>query len=326
MKQQNSIQLNGTPFSKGYYLTDGGLETSLIFNQKINLPHFAAFGLLTHGKGRSALSDYYHPYLKIAKQYGLNFIQETPTWRASYDWGYKLGYSPQEIDQINRKAVEMMHALRALINWSAQVIISGCIGPRGDGYNINQSMTAIEAKDYHRPQIRVFGQAGADLVTALTINYIEEGIGIVKAAKEATIPVVLSYTVETNGRLPSGERLAEAITTTDRISGGYVTHYMINCAHPSQFTHVLNQDQGWINRIGGIRANASKKSHQELDQSETLDIGDVDCLALNYGELKDMLPNLKVLGGCCGTDHSHMEAICQHFFSDLKVNNKMIKD
>lgn len=314
MKKRN---INGQVlFQDEYYLTDGGMETTLVFHYGIELPHFAAFELINHPEGWDAFRKYYKPYFNIAKKYGLPFILETPTWRANTDWGYKLGYSEKALAEENRKAVRFIRKLKNSADTGpVKFLLSGCIGPRGDGYVVGQAMTVQQAHQYHLPQILAFSQEKVDLVTAMTINYSDEAAGIVKAAKEARVPVVISFTLETDGCLPNGETLREAIEKTDALTDSYAEHFMINCAHPEHFKHVLQEDGDWKKRIRGIRANASTKSHAELDESETLDTGDKCKLAESYQELKRWLPNLKIIGGCCGTDHSHLEEVCRHLFA-----------
>ncbi len=190
-------------------------------------------------------------------------------------------------------------------------LISGCLGPRGDGYQPGVQMSVEEAKEYHSAQILAFKEAGADLVSAITMNYLEEATGITLAAKEHAIPVVISFTVETDGRLPSGMTLADAITENDRLTGEYPAYYMVNCAHPRHFASVFERGESWVRRIKGVRANASLKSHAELDESETLDEGDKVLLANCYVELDELLPELRVIGGCCGTDHTHIEKVME---------------
>ncbi len=309
MANQNQ---NGRLLVDGYYLTDGGLETTLIFHQGIELNHFAAFELLQSSSGRQALRDYYQPYLQIAQQYDLPFVLETPTWRANPDWAYKLGYSNEELTAINRQAVTFIREL-VQTSWheTRHVLLSGNIGPRGDGYRAEHVMRPEEAKAYHLPQIRTFAEAGVDVVTAVTLNYSAEAVGIVLAAREVGVPVVISFTVETDGKLPNGETLREAIEKTDGLTDGYAAYFMINCAHPEHFKAVLHDEGGWKERIRGIRANASIRSQAELDEAETLDTGDKQLLANGYCELQRLLPKLQVIGGCCGTDHSHLDLICQ---------------
>jgi S-methylmethionine-dependent homocysteine/selenocysteine methylase len=294
------------------YITDGGLETTLIFHHGYDLPAFAAFDLFRKPEGYTVLHDYYQDYLRHAKAGGLGFILESPTWRASRDWGRQLGYAPEELADINRKAIAMLEELRT--QWAdagTPILISGCIGPRGDGYQVGEAMDAETARRYHQAQIDTFSNTAADLVSAFTINYTAEAIGIVKAAQQADIPVVIGFTVETDGRLPSGETLGAAITQVDRTTQGGPAYYMLNCAHPTHFEDVLRTDAAWIQRIGAVRANASSKSHAELDEATELDIGDIHALADHYNTLRSLLPRLKVFGGCCGTDHRHLGAICE---------------
>ena len=299
------------------FLTDGGLETTLIFNQGIDLPHFASFDLLMNEDGRKVLQKYYQNYIAISKPNCKGFILEAATWRANPDWIEKIGYSFDQMDLINKTAIQELEIIRNNHEKNDfKIPISACIGPRGDGYSPKDKMSIKIAEEYHSHQIKIVAETNADMVSAMTMNYNEEAIGIVNAAKKYNIPVVISYTVETDGILPSGESLREAITTLDQLTDNYVSYFMINCAHPNHFTNVLKTTGNWSGRIGGIRANASTKSHAELDESETLDEGDKDDLAKCYKDLKTLLPNLNVIGGCCGTDHTHMNKICEVWFEE----------
>ena len=302
-------------FKDSPYLMDGGLETSMIYREGIELNHFAAFELLLSEHGRQKLKEYYVNYLGIAQEFKLNFILEAPTWRANTDWGLKLGYSMSRISEINREAIVLMREIACDQQHPVQkLLISGCIGPRGDGYNPEFVMSPLQAKEYHSLQMLSFALADADLVSALTLTNSNEAIGIAMAAKEVHLPVVISFTVETDGRLPGGESLETAIHRVDNATMVYPEHYMINCAHPEHFRKLLLEDKFWRERIRGIRANASLKSHAELDGSDQLDDGDICELADAYSKLQDNLPGLLVYGGCCGTDHRHMRAICQRLF------------
>ncbi len=294
-------------------LTDGGLETDLIFNKGIDLPHFAAFPLVECPEHQHTLKSYYKAYMDLAKTHQTGYILESPTWRANPDWGYKLGYSKADLSRINQKAITQLNELRTSYkNDIETILISGCIGPRGDGYIVDEAMTIDEAEIYHNTQVSAFKESKADLVTAITMNYINEAIGIAKAAKSHNIPVVISFTVETNGHLPSGEPLKEAIQKVDNATNNYPLYFMINCAHPTHFINKIEKDSSWKSRIHGVRANASCKSHEELDQSTQIDVGDKVALGALHIELKSHLPNLNVYGGCCGTDVSHVSSICNH--------------
>ena len=300
-------------FSANLFLTDGGIETTLIFNEGYHLPYFAAFDLLKNVLGYEALHKYFRTYAKLAQKYEVGLILESPTWRASQDWGDKLGYSTADIAFLNRKAIELLQDIREEYeNEKSPMVISGCIGPRGDGYNPTVLMSETEAQNYHSAQIETFSWSPAvDLIAAMTMTYAEEAIGICLAAEDASIPVVISFTVETNGRLPSGQSLKNAIEQVDNATNCAPLYYMINCAHPTHFESLLPTGEDWLKRIHGLRANASIKSHAELDEAEELDDGNPVKLALQYRQLKTHLPSLNVLGGCCGTDIRHIERICQ---------------
>lgn len=293
------------------FTTDGGLETTLIFHDGIDLPYFAAFDLLKDDDGIARLRAYFDRYAAIAREHGLGIVLESPTWRASADWGARLGYDAATLADANRKAIGLLLEVRkAWETPDTRVVISGNLGPRGDGYRPDVRMDAAEAEAYHAVQIRTFAETDADMVAAFTLNYVEEAIGVAAAAKAASMPVALSFTVETDGRLPSGDSLEHAIETTDEATAGYPAYYMINCAHPTHFESVLRTGGGWRERIRGLRANASKRSHAELDESTELDTGDPYELAEQYRALRALLPRLNVVGGCCGTDHRHVAAIC----------------
>jgi homocysteine S-methyltransferase len=292
------------------FLTDGGIETTLIFHDGLDLPAFAAFDLLRTAAGRDALRRYFRAYAEVARRFETGLILESATWRASADWGDRLGYSPQALADANRASIGLLEEIRADYETEAMpLVISGCVGPRGDGYVADRRMDARQAEDYHRAEIETFAGTAADMVCAITMNYAEEAIGIARAAEAAGTPVALSFTVETDGRLPTGQTLADAITQVDDRTGGYPRYYMINCAHPAHFEDVLERGGAWLDRVRGLRANASRKSHAELNESTEIDIGDPVELAADYARLKGRLSQLNVMGGCCGTDHRHIEQI-----------------
>lgn len=293
----------------GMFLTDGGIETSLIFDHGLDLPLFAAYPLLDTEEGRAALDRYLTPFLEVARRHGTGFVIETPTWRANADWGARLGHDAAALDRLNRLAVSVAAATRDAAGIDAPVLISGLIGPRGDGYVPGSLMTADEAAEYHGAQIATFADTEADLVTAITMTNVNEAVGVVAAAAARQMPVVIGFTVETDGRLPSGDALADAIAAVDAATDGWTAYYMVNCAHPTHFVDVLDPSAPWTSRIRSVRANASTMSHAELDEAEALDAGDPADLAARYRTLRDTLPQINVMGGCCGTDHQHVAAI-----------------
>jgi homocysteine S-methyltransferase len=293
----------------GLFLTDGGMETTLIFHDGIDLPHFASFVLLDTAEGRARLKAYYTPYLAVARAHGTGFVLDSATWRANADWGDRLGYDADALRRINTASIDLLETIRA--EWETpalRCVISGAIGPRGDGYKAG-NMDAEEAEAYHRPQIAAFAATEADMVTAYTLSNPDEAIGIARAARSLAMPCAISFTVETDGRLAGGATLREAIEITDCATEFYPAYYMINCAHPTHFEGALAQGEAWTKRIHGVRANASAKSHAELDESETLDAGDPVDLGRRYGAIRQSFPSIRILGGCCGTDHRHVAAI-----------------
>jgi S-methylmethionine-dependent homocysteine/selenocysteine methylase len=298
-------QLQGSLF-----LTDGGLETTLIYHDGIELPCFAAFDLLESPQGIEALRRYFHSYVDIALRQKAGIVLETATWRANPDWAAKLGYDSHALADANRTSVGLLLEVRkALETSTTPIVISGAIGPRGDGYQPSARMTVQQAADYHSEQIRVFADTDADMLGAFTMNYVEEAVGIALAARDARMPLALSFTVETDGRLPSGDTLQHAIERVEQESGAHPVYYMINCAHPTHFEHVLSSLGSLNERVRGLRANASSKSHAELDTCTSLDIGNPAELGEQYAQLFKQLPALCVVGGCCGTDHRHVEHI-----------------
>ena len=292
------------------FLADGGIETTLIFLEGIELPDFAAFTLLKTPEGTAALKKYFGTYAELAKRFGTGLILESATWRASPEWGRKLGYDASALAELNRKAIAILEDVRREAAAPATpIVISGCLGPRGDGYVPDRAMSASEAESYHGAQMEIFARAGADMASAITMNYVEEALGIARAAQRAAMPVAISFTVETDGKLPTGQTLKSAIDDVENATSGYPSYYMINCAHPTHFADVVASSEPWMKRIRGVRANASRMSHAELNESTELDAGNPAELGKEYAALKSQLTELNVMGGCCGTDHRHLEQI-----------------
>ena len=268
--------------------------------------------MLKNESGIEAIRRYFEPYLAVAREYGVGLILDSPTWRASRDWGEKLGYTTAALEVANRKGIALIEEIRmASKGGPAPIVLSGCVGPRGDGYRPTELMTAAEAERYHEAQISTLSETSADMVSALTIPYVEEAVGITRASRRFGMPVVISFTVETDGRLPSGQKLKDAIGQVDADTDSTPAYFMINCAHPTHFGGVLEDGELWVHRIGGLRANASSKSHAELDEATEIDEGDPVELGSQYRELRPRLPRVNVVGGCCGTDYRHVAEVCK---------------
>jgi len=295
------------------FLTDSGLETTLVFHDKIDLPHMASITLHATEQGERRMRDYLIRHIEIAKAHNAGFVLESASWRASPDWGAKLGFSPADLITLNRKSIALLAGLRnEFESPQCPMPISGNIGPRGDGYFPDQMMTGAEAMRYHAFQCDLFADTEADMISAFTMTHSGEAIGIARAAQAVEMPVVISFTTETDGLLPSGETMRDAIEKTDDATSGAPAYYMINCAHPAHFVDALEKGEAWVKRLRGLRANSSKRSHAELDNSPELDIGDPVDLGRRYAHLRGALgTRFNILGGCCGTDHRHLAEVAK---------------
>ena len=291
------------------WVTDGGLETDLIFHRGLDLPDFASFPLLDTTDGRAALDDYYRGYVEVAARAGAGLLLETPTWRANTDWGARLGYDVDALQRVNRDAVTYLRGLaEAVPDGVERVLVVGAVGPRGDGY-LAGDLDADRYADYHRPQLAAFAEAGADLATAYTLTTVAEAVGIVRAGRDVGLPVAISYTVETDGRLPDGTALGDAIEQLDAATASGAAHVLVNCAHPDHVSPGIDAGAAWAARIAGLRVNSSRLSHAELDEAEELDEGDLPDLATRTRQLAGSLPSVRIIGGCCGTDSRHIAAM-----------------
>ncbi len=293
------------------FLMDAGLETDLIFNHGVDIPEFAAHTLLPDPKGREALATYYREFLSLANDTGTGFIFDTQTWKAHMHWAKDLGASEDDLRRATHDSVAFIAELRNEFSGNAKpIVLNGLIGPRGDAYAPEQAVATDEAERYHAKQIGWLAETEVDMVTALTFTQSDEAIGFVRAAQAAGLPSVVSFTVETDGKLPTGQPLGAAIQTVDDATDQATAYFMVNCAHPDHFFHVLGVE-AWTRRIRGIRCNASRKSHAELDQSEVLDDGDPVELGEQYRAIKERLSWLNVFGGCCGSDLRHVKQIAK---------------
>jgi S-methylmethionine-dependent homocysteine/selenocysteine methylase len=288
------------------YVSDGGLETDLIFHRGVDLPEFASFPLVEDDAGRALLRDYYDGYAAVASRAGAGLTLESPTWRANPDWGARVGYDGVALDRDNAAAIAFLQRLRDSYADLADVRVIGAIGPRGDGYVAGERADPDEAAGYHLGQVEAFARAGADLVAAYTLTGPEEGIGVVRAARSAGLPVLVGFTVETDGRLPDGTSLRDAVAQVDAADAP--DGFVVNCAHPTHIAPGLEPGD-WLDRIVQVNPNASTQTHEELDAAEELDEGDLDLLRTSYDALRPSLPSLRVVGGCCGTDARHVAAL-----------------
>lgn len=313
MTDINKLMATTKPF-----ITDGGFETWLFFQEGFEASEFAAIVLMEDPKARKAMQRYFDGFLHMAAAAETGFILDTNTWRGCTAWAAKLGRSEDELLLLSEMAVEFASEIRNA--WSSKVssiLLNGVVGPSGDGYAPEEIPSVSKSRELHRPQIGTLARSGVDMLSAITITNIEEATGIVLEAQSVNLPCVIAFTLETDGKLPTGDTLEEAIQAVDNATNNGPLYYMINCAHPDHFNNILSGGQDWVSRLGGVRANASRLSHAELDDSEVLDQGDPTEFGLLNAELYRSLPSLRVIGGCCGTDHRHIECISQHLHSKI---------
>lgn len=307
------MRLEALKNTRRFFLTDGGLETFMIFEKGFDLPCFSAAVLLETAKGRAALTAYFERYIALARETGRGFVMDAPTWRAGAAWAGPLGLSLADTIAINGRAVDFVADFRARHEADdLPILINGLVGPAGDAYAPGTMLSQEKSLSTHAPQIHALGRAGVDMISAMTLTHAGEASGIATAAHEIDVPVAISFTLETDGCLPSGQPLGEAILEVDEATDAAPIYYMINCAHPDHFRHVLDRFEPWTARIGGLRVNASRLSHAELDEAESLDDGDPIELGQLNAALLTLLPNIRVIGGCCGTDDRHVGCIARH--------------
>lgn len=293
------------------FLTDGGTETWLIHKRGLEVPHFSSFHLLRDRAATEAIRGYYRAFAAIAVDHGTAFIFDSLTYRASRDWGALFGYSREALEDANHACLALYREVASEAGLvDDDVVISGCVGPMRDAYEGNDAPSADAAEAYHRAQIATFRKADVDVVTALSLSSSQEALGIARAGRAAGVPVAISFMVEKDHRLQSGETLHAAIEAVDRATDRAVAYYLINCAHPLDFGPALAHEP-WIERVRGVRANASKHDHAFLSRMDHLDEGDADELAGQYGDLKARFPHMNVFGGCCGTDFHHVRKISE---------------
>ena len=314
-KTQILEQLN-----KQLFLTGAGTETYLVFQQGFDLPEFCAFVVHEDDEAWATLEkNYIAPTLRVAADNKCGLLFDALVWRAHPDFIARLGRDPSDLVSINQRAVaRTQDCIERWRNASRDcdaptVLITADIGPRGDGYQVEDAqISAVRAREYHQAQLEVLSKTDVDIACALTMTTAEESIGIVQASMDCELPIIVSPTVETDGTLPDGTSLGDFITKVDDETDGEPLCYMVNCAHPTHLLPTLRQAAGagesWLRRFRGFRANASNKSHEELDNSTELDRGNVLELARHVASMCDEF-DLRVVGGCCGTDHEHLSAI-----------------
>lgn len=300
--------------SSKLFLTEAGIETTLIYRKNINLPSFSTLPLLSTEEGTENLLSIYQDYINTALTHSTGIVLETRTWRGSPAWASKLGLSTSQVLNLNRAAVTILRDLRhGAETPSTPIVISGTLGTLQDAYQDSTGTVSITlAQENYRSQVHVLAQEGVDMLSIMTVTNLNEAIAAVTVAREFNLPIHVSFSIETNGRLQGGRTVDDVIREVDHLTESYTTYFGVNCAHPR---HIMAALQGVSkevrSRIGSIRGNASLKSHQELDNTLVLDRGDVSVYVGEFDGLLNILPELKVVGGCCGTDEEHLDALAR---------------
>jgi S-methylmethionine-dependent homocysteine/selenocysteine methylase len=308
MKYRNDLpQLRGVDLS-----TSGGMETWLQYAEGFPLRHFCAFEWLRDPKAKARLREFHRSAIEAVQEHGFGMIAEGIHYRASGDWGDLTGYSRQDLAKINAEGVDLYHELaREYDRPDTPVVVGGCIGPRGDAYEQGHQITADEAQEYHAEQMATLKDAGVDLITAATLSFTDEAIGIARAAQGLDVPVVLSFYVAGNGKIMGERSVPETMAEIDAATGGYPKYYMLNCAHPNEFAPALENSAG-LDRLGGFMPNASAKDKISLCRLGHLEDGDPVELGQQMGDVARRFPHVHVFGGCCGTDARHLGEIAKN--------------
>jgi homocysteine S-methyltransferase len=294
------------------FLTEGGSETEIMYRHGFELAEFAMFPLLDNPRALAAIRAMYCAQLDIAAEYGLSFLLTGLDYRASPDWGARLGYSPQSLADANIAAIEFLRNIaKGYDRQIPRLLIGGILGPRGDAYGLNSEITTASAEDYHAVQLATLKVAGVDFASALTFNNVPEAVGAARAASKIGVPLSVSLTLDSTCRLKSGPTLAEAITKIDALTGEDAPDfYLLNCSHPVEYEPALD-DGEWIRRLRGVRPNASKMEKIALCKLGHLEEGDPVELARQLGDLSKRYPHMDIFGGCCGTGDRHLREIAK---------------
>lgn len=277
-----------------------------------DLPCFAMYPLLDRPEALADLWQMYSRYLEVAATAGCSVLIGGLDYRASPDWAGKLGYSGgSALRQVQQRCIGFLRDVSAPFRHRIPaILISGIVGPRGDAYSLNATITAASAEAYHLDQLSNLADLGVDCVTAMTFNSVAEAIGVSRAASRVNLPLGVCFTLDSStSRLQSGVSLREAIETTDRECGeDRPDFYGINCSHPLEFMPAL-EPGSWLQRIRMLRPNASAMDKISLCRIGHLEEGDPQELGRLMGELARLHPHIDIWGGCCGTWDRHLEQI-----------------
>ena len=296
-----------------FYLTEGGVETEVMYKWGYELPEFAMFPLLDNPEADAVIRNMFRRYLDVAAEQNTGLLLNGHDYRASPDWAAKLGYSAEGLRDMQRRTIQFLDDMRTeYAGRVSDVYIAACIGPRGDAYGTGGEITVDEAEDYHSLQLQNLDGTAADMAVAATFNNIPEAIGVIRAASEKGMPIGVSLTLTPEGRLRSGPSLREAIENVDEATDGRAAWFGTNCSHPLEFEPALYDAGPWLERLRYIRPNAARMDKIALCSLGHLEDGDPVELGEQMGEVARRLPNADIIGGCCGTDERHLSEIAKN--------------
>jgi homocysteine S-methyltransferase len=295
------------------YLAEGGQETEIMYRHGHDLPEFAMYPLLENPEAVADLKQMYARVLDIAAECGFAAMICGLDYRASPDWGEKLGYSRSGLAEALEASIAFLRDVAEPYQGQIdRILIGGSIGPRGDAYSLNRTITADEAEDYHGFQLEVLQRVGVDFASAMTFNNVAEAIGVSRAAARVGLPLSMGFVLDNNHRLKSGASLREAVEAVDAEAGNAKPDfYGINCSHPLEFEPALESGD-WILRLRSLRPNASARDKMDLCKIGHLEEGDPVDLGHRMGALAKRLPHVDIFGGCCGTWDKHLCEIARN--------------
>ncbi|PTU32273.1 homocysteine S-methyltransferase family protein [Stenotrophobium rhamnosiphilum] len=295
------------------YMTEGGQETEIMFKFGHDLPQFAMYSLLDKPQALAELKAMYCRYLDASAKHGFVALMGGLDYRASPDWGSLLGYSREALAETQHRCIDFLRDVaKPYVDQLPGISYVGIVGPRGDAYSLNQTITAESAEDYHSVQLETLSKAGVDLVSAMTFNNIPEAVGLSRAAARVGLPLALSFTLDSTCCLKSGPSLKEAIEAVDTQAGdAKPTFYGINCSHPFEFEPAI-EPGAWFQRVRSLRPNAAKMDKISLCQLGHLEEGDPKELGELMGDIAKRYPHIDIWGGCCGTWETHLDEIARN--------------
>lgn len=306
---------SGTPI-----ITDGGIETRIMFETNLSMdPELQVAALVPDPDGAAALRSIYESYIKAAGEFGLPIVIGTPTFRASLNFARRAGHGGEEsVRELNVGAVRLLRQLREDSD-HRPIFIAGVIGPSGDAYTPGDALGAPEAAAYHRLQTEVLAEEGVEFLFAPTFPAVDEALGVAMAMGRSGLPYVVSFVLDTAGRVLDGTPLTAAIERIDNEALPPPLYYSISCVYPDVAARALEDaardSKTLVGRIAELKANGSPLGTDELVRLDHIEATPPEPFAELLWSLHESHPVLRVIGGCCGTDDRHIRALAERMVS-----------